>query len=169
MKKVLYYIFENWALPLTMEISTNSSSNSKIRGSFGICSLWRFWNCHWYLWLMKNWQIYSRLKARLNFRKYNELFSAIERAPAPPSPPSFNVFHLWQRMNIHNFYSLVCKNTNKWGLTSIQWTYTWSSRTRGWCEGTTAARGPLHARRSCILYRNVLLSSMAQRTVAYSW
>ena len=38
------------------------------------CSSWGFRNCHWFLWLMKNWLRYSRLKARLNFRKYIELF-----------------------------------------------------------------------------------------------
>ena len=39
------------------------------------CSSWGFRNCHWFLWLMKDWLRYSRLKARLNFRKYNKLFS----------------------------------------------------------------------------------------------
>ena len=39
------------------------------------CSSWGFRNCHWFLWLVKDWLRYSRLKARLNFRKYNKLFS----------------------------------------------------------------------------------------------
>ena len=44
-------------------ISINSSWNSKIRDRFVICLSWGFQNCHWFLKLMKNLLIYSRLKA----------------------------------------------------------------------------------------------------------
>ena len=67
-----YWLFGNGALPSTLNNSVNSSSNSKIRDSFGICLSWGFRNCHWFLELMKDWLNYSRLKTKLHFQRVNK-------------------------------------------------------------------------------------------------
>ena len=59
----------SFSLPI---FSVISSLILKIRDRFVICSSWGFQNWHWLLKLMKNWQRYSRLKARPNFRKDDE-------------------------------------------------------------------------------------------------
>ena len=49
-----YWFYRNEALSSTLNISVNSSSNSKIRVSFGICLSWGFWNWPWSLNFMQH-------------------------------------------------------------------------------------------------------------------
>ena len=67
----LYCFFGNWALPLTMNISVNFSSNSKIRVSFEICLPWGFQSTPYMLNLMKFWLSYLRLKRNDSLSKSN--------------------------------------------------------------------------------------------------
>ena len=72
-KDNLYFSKINFVSSFSLPIfSVISSLILKIRDRFVICSSWGFQNWHWLLKLMKNWQRYSRLKARPNFRKDDE-------------------------------------------------------------------------------------------------
>ena len=66
--------FEMEAFSLTLNISAESLSNIKTKGSFGILRTSRFQNYPWLLDLTKNWQRYWGLKRRLPFQNHGVFF-----------------------------------------------------------------------------------------------
>ena len=94
-------------MSLTLNISVNSSSNERIRGSFGICSLGGFLNCYWFWNFIRNWLRYSSLKRSLKFWKEDLCLTLNNSAKTSSNLACRGCFKILSKSKIQNCHSFL--------------------------------------------------------------